>query len=401
MLKTEEKACPPVAVKRWWVLRSLRPGVKVRDILTKERNDSEGDFDFFLPTEFVITRDKNGNKHRIEKAVMYNYVFAHCTLAHVLNFTEQNKESILPIFKRKEEQQNMTQKQMVDFERQEKVQPERVLSIPDHQMRMFIHTVNAYQHDIPFLRPDEVDLTKGDRVRIIGGEFDGVEGVLLTQQGKDGGRVLVSVSDVLCVPTLEIQPQYIEVLEFAKDGKHLYKKFESFILKVRPALKDVLAKANSEGDWSAVTRRASAEERLQGAGSKVIIGQERQFAERHPYYNDILIFVRRFSHFQPVTTNQQAKQLSFLLMAHKVLGNEPEVARYTGLCLECLPKIKATITRTFMLVYLYGCTGVENFRMMAEEEIATWPALGDSDKTRQMLREDLAEFQQLKEHKKK
>lgn len=396
MLKTEEKACPPVVSKRWWVLRSLRQGVKVRDILTKERNDYEEEFDFFLPTEFVLTKDKNGKQHRVERTVMFNYVFAHCSLAHVLNFTEKNKETILPIFKRRDESQNMSQKDMTDFERDEKIQPERILSIPDLQMKMFIHTVNAYKNNIPFLRPEEVDLTKGDKVRIIGGEFDGIEGILLTQQGKDGGRVLVSVSDVLCVPTLEIQPQFIEVLEFAKGGKHVYKKFDSFINKIRPALRDTLANKIQEGDWSAKTRRASAEEKLQGADSRIIIGQARQFGEHHPYYNDILVFVRRFSNFQPETTNQQCKQLTFLLMAHKVLGNEPEVARYAGLCIDKLPKIKATMTRTFTLVYLYACTGVDTYRQLAEVEMVEWGEIGASDKTRQMLREDLDYFQALK-----
>ena len=53
----------------------------------------------------------------------------------------------------------------------------RPLVVPDRQMHSFIAVAGAYDEQIVYLDPTIVSLREGDRVRIVGGVFSGVEGI--------------------------------------------------------------------------------------------------------------------------------------------------------------------------------------------------------------------------------
>ena len=90
----------------------------------------------------------------------------------------------------------------------------KVLTIPDKQMTDFIKIAGEYEADIQYLSPVEVALAKGSRVRILGGVFDGVEGVLLYDKEKNSSRVVVSLPESLgSISTAEISPDLLEVIE--------------------------------------------------------------------------------------------------------------------------------------------------------------------------------------------
>ena len=63
-----------------------------------------------------------------------------------------------------------------------------------------------------YLNPDEINIAKGTPVRIIGGTFDGVEGIFVKVKGVRSKRVVVLIDGVTAVATAEIQPEYIEVV---------------------------------------------------------------------------------------------------------------------------------------------------------------------------------------------
>ena len=48
--------------------------------------------------------------------------------------------------------------------------------VPDDEMTQFMRIAQAYEHAVPCFSPSEIDLEQGDRVRIVGGQFSGVEG---------------------------------------------------------------------------------------------------------------------------------------------------------------------------------------------------------------------------------
>ena len=63
-----------------------------------------------------------------------------------------------------------------------------------------------------YLTPEEVNLTEGQRVKVIGGEFDGIEGTFVKIKGRRQRRIIVIIPDIAAVATTEISDGLIEVL---------------------------------------------------------------------------------------------------------------------------------------------------------------------------------------------
>ena len=187
----------------WYVLkmRSSASAIRFRDLLTAAH------IEFFLPTTKTLV--KRGDKQlSVEKPILFSYVFVR-TEEHVAEaFVSDNIGISFP------------RKHTADGS----IGPH--LRIPDSQMNSFMKAVEHYSDEIPFVSPTPVMLSKGDRVRIIGGSFAGQEGVLEVQQGKDSGRVIIRLGDLAF--TVELDPNLIEVLEFAPAGRHLYLKLDSY-----------------------------------------------------------------------------------------------------------------------------------------------------------------------------
>lgn len=86
------------------------------------------------------------------------------------------------------------------------------LIVPDKQMEDFIRVTRQHEHRVTYFKPGEVDLKKGTRVRILGGVFDGVEGVFLKICGIRSRRLVVSIPHTL-IAAVEVEPDLIEVIE--------------------------------------------------------------------------------------------------------------------------------------------------------------------------------------------
>ncbi len=84
--------------------------------------------------------------------------------------------------------------------------------VPDAQMEQFMAVCRTNNEKLVYLRPEEVELKKGTRVRIIGGAFDGVEGVFVKLKGLRRKRVVVMLQGLAAVAMAEIEDNYIEVL---------------------------------------------------------------------------------------------------------------------------------------------------------------------------------------------
>lgn len=80
-------------------------------------------------------------------------------------------------------------------------------------MKQFITVCKNYNENLIFLKPEEIDLKKGTKVRIIGGTFDGVKGVFVKIKGVRQRRVVVLIEGLTAVATAEIKPDLIEVMQ--------------------------------------------------------------------------------------------------------------------------------------------------------------------------------------------
>lgn len=110
--------------------------------------------------------------------------------------------------------------------------------IQPRSMHWLMYFLSNEQEEVEFLTPAQHLLEKGDRVRVAGGEFAGLEGILLQGQGaRDGGRVYVQLGENLGVATAKVPDEYIQVLEFAKGSNHFYYKHQAMEQQLTEALR--------------------------------------------------------------------------------------------------------------------------------------------------------------------
>lgn len=85
--------------------------------------------------------------------------------------------------------------------------------VRDKEMQQFIRVTESLQEAATYLAIDEVNIAKGTRVRIIGGDFNGVEGVFVKVKGKRSKRVVIMLDKLLAVVMVEIESDFIEVIK--------------------------------------------------------------------------------------------------------------------------------------------------------------------------------------------
>ena len=315
---------------------------KYSSLSYREKLEKSG-LEFFLPTRFVI-QDIGGRRLRVERPVIFNFIFIKGTIFEVKEFCRSNVNIHLVYRRRFHDEDRNNEENLV-------------MVVSDKEMTMFAKTIGEYQEEVPFIRPSEVDLQKGDFVRILEGPFAGVEGVLMSQQGKDGGRVMVSISNVIAVPTLEIRPEYLQILSFASTGKHIYKKFDSFMPRARKALRNHLTDKLDTKDISA-----------------------------------LVVFQRRFAELQTHTVNSQLKLLVYLLICYTCLKNEAMRDNIELKIAELLPQVNSSTFRALAFVNLYACTGKDSYRRDAEKEIKSWGEIDEKEKSKSEIADDFSSF---------
>lgn len=82
------------------------------------------------------------------------------------------------------------------------------ITVPEIQMQHFIAVAGNYNQQVIYLPATEATLQKGDKVRITGGIFEGVEGTFVRIKGDR--RVMVSIQGVMAVATAFVHPSLIE-----------------------------------------------------------------------------------------------------------------------------------------------------------------------------------------------
>lgn len=84
------------------------------------------------------------------------------------------------------------------------------ITVPEEQMQQFIAAVGSYNEQFIFLKASDIDLTKGEKVRITGGEFEGRTGTFMKVKGAREKRVVVAIPGVMAVAYAAIHPSLVE-----------------------------------------------------------------------------------------------------------------------------------------------------------------------------------------------
>ncbi len=88
----------------------------------------------------------------------------------------------------------------------------RKIIVPENDMHRFIAVAGSYSDQLLYFQPEEVNLSKGTKIRITGGDFEGQEGVFLKVKGARDRRVVIEIQGVIAVAMATIHPDLIEVI---------------------------------------------------------------------------------------------------------------------------------------------------------------------------------------------
>ncbi len=87
-----------------------------------------------------------------------------------------------------------------------------IMKVPANEMNNFISFVDNCNSEINFFRPDEITLEKGTKVRLTGGDMDGVECYLTRFKGKRKKILAVSIPSLGTFTTVFVQPDFVEII---------------------------------------------------------------------------------------------------------------------------------------------------------------------------------------------
>ena len=144
----------------------------------------------FIPMQYQISI-RRGRKLRALVPVIRNLVFVHARPSEVQRFKSQ-----------------ITYLQYITDTRSG-----QKIIIPDHDMQRFIAVAGTYNDHLLYFQPEELNLSKGTKVRITGGDFEGQEGVFLKVKGARDRRVVIAIQGIIAVAMATIHPDLIEVIK--------------------------------------------------------------------------------------------------------------------------------------------------------------------------------------------
>lgn len=172
-----------VEPKVWYAMRvSYQQELKVKNNL-----DSRG-IESFIPMKYTLVV-RRSRRVKMLVPIVHDLIFMHVEPSLMKDL---KAHSGLPIFYI----MNPASKKPV--------------TVPEDQMKNFIAVAGTYDDQLEYLEDDIEKFNRGDRVRIMGGLFEGAEGVLLKTRSKH--RVVVSIEGILAVVTAEVHPSLLQKL---------------------------------------------------------------------------------------------------------------------------------------------------------------------------------------------
>lgn len=172
-------------VPQWFVLKVSHRELKAQEVLERA-----GITTFCPMTETDIT--VRGEKTIVQRPLIANTVFAYGSFSKINSL--KNINSFITYCYTK----NSTSY--------------KILHVPEQEMVRFIDSATKMQNDIVYYKPNEIDLKKGDKVRIVGGLFDGYEGVLLKAKGRAKRMFLINFEMLGALGT-HVEPEYVRLVK--------------------------------------------------------------------------------------------------------------------------------------------------------------------------------------------
>lgn len=182
----------------WYVLR-----VTYQRELTASKALEDLQIEHYVPT--IKTRIRNEKGVSIgwkTEPLVHNYIFVHDSYENILKL-KQGKLDYLRFIMGKDENGLLNVAQYV----------------PDKQMMDFMKVVRTMGS-----KPVDpnIDLKKGDHVRILTGPFEGVEGIYIKMPNRHEKRVVIKILGIAAVATMALKASDIEKIEVKEEKRKKY-----------------------------------------------------------------------------------------------------------------------------------------------------------------------------------
>lgn len=142
----------------------------------------------FVPLIYKVV-NKGGKKIKILAPTLNNYIFIRGTAKDI--YEAKTRISYL--------------RYIMDYSNNK-------IIVPDEQMQNFIRVASVNDNRSIYFTPDEINFKQKTRIRVLGGPFDGVEGVFIKIEGKRNKRLFVAIDNLLAIAAI-VDPELIELLE--------------------------------------------------------------------------------------------------------------------------------------------------------------------------------------------
>lgn len=349
-LSDEGEIPSSVIEERWYILQApichRGPILGLDKVVNEYQNEKQSIFEVFRPKCIRMVL-KNGKWEKESDNLYFNYVFIKADI-NELEKLRKNEFSILR------------------FLRDGRAGYENEYAFIDRkQMSVLKWISQSYSQGIPIYYPKTENLKKGDRIRIIDGEFKGIEAIVEFQTGSGTKNVMVRLENWASIPLINVKCDQYEILELGGDNKRICSKIENSRLaaKLHESMMHLYENQLTEKDLE-VAKKA----------------------------------IREYGRLQ-YALEYTCKVSSHLLQAYKILGKDEE-ENYQYTLSSATRFLKENVVNRMqqkaqLLIALYGCTNDFQFRNQAHQVMLAWGTESASATGYKVLLQRLKDYDRL------
>ena len=171
---------------KWYVMRAYKNEKKAEELLSGKNGMT-----YFIPKQKVI-RTYQGKKVITTEPVIHSLVFVFASQKQIVNFKRYIFNDL----------------QFVSWKRDNST---NYLTVPSDEMDNFIRMCTQKEQEVTFYTPADIQVEKGQKVRVHGGTFDKMEGILVKTYKKRNKQLVVIIPDILAA-SANVAPEYLEIL---------------------------------------------------------------------------------------------------------------------------------------------------------------------------------------------
>ncbi len=204
--------------KQWYVLNFVNKSgnQSLKDVIDKFNRDGHS-LELFAPiirsAQFI-----NGKIRYVERLLTFFYIFVKGTLDEIKELCGRQDNELSLLINRSSPNH-------------------RYAIISDDAMENFKIIARAHTNTIPFFNINDIELSEGDVVEIVEGDYAGLKGIFIPRARSNKGNLVIAATADMGSVLWDVDAKIVRILEFAHDTRRQYDLVDSFIPKMLPILR--------------------------------------------------------------------------------------------------------------------------------------------------------------------